>query len=42
VEEVVDRGTQVRVAGTLFVQERAAIRGVDVGRLEKKCLHGFR
>ena len=41
VEELLDSGTQVRVAGTLFVQERAALRWIQFGRLLEQRLHGF-
>ena len=41
VEEFLDGGTQVRVVGTVFVEERAAMRRVQVDRLLKQRLHGF-
>ena len=41
VEELLDGGTQVEVAGTLLVQERAALRRVQVGRLLEQRFHGF-
>jgi hypothetical protein len=41
VEEFLDGSPQVRVAGTLCVQERAALRWIQLGRLLKQRLHGF-
>ena len=41
VEELLDGGTQVGVAGTLLVQERAALRRAQVGRLLEQHFDGF-
>ena len=41
VEEFLDGGTQVGIAGTLLVQERAALRRIQVGGLLEQRLDGF-